>query len=481
MDESLEQRMRTSKTDALTTEEFSNPHITTRNRRTKKNRISGRKLLFISLSILILLLAIGVPVGYYTWDHHTIVEGVKISGINVSNMSQLQAKAAVNKDIESLLNQTVKLTDGQHDQDVKLEDLGLTLSADKALKDAYGVSRIGSLYQRINSKREAAKGLDFKLTSQWDDKKMQTCLDQLFGQYNKPAVDASFQITDQNVMVISKEQAGFAYDSETLKTQIKAINYSDPVKELKVNYQEQKPKVLASQLEAQKITGLLASYTTHFDPSQTARTENVQLAAKALDKAVIKPDDILSFNNIVGERTVAGGYKDAYIIVDGKFVPGLAGGICQVSSTLYNTGLLANLAVAQRSNHDLAITYAPLGQDATVAYPDLDLKFRNNTGGYLLIRTSSTSNSLTIDLYGKVNPGQEVNITDTTESVIQPEEQHVVDKTLKHGESVVKQLGQPGYIVKSVRTVKVNGNVVSSEPLQQSVYKALPKIVDVGP
>jgi vancomycin resistance protein YoaR len=182
----------------------------------------------------------------------------------------------------------------------------------------------------------------------------------------------------------------------------------------------------------------------------------------------------------VGERTVEGGYLDAYIIVDGKFVPGLAGGICQVSSTLYNTGLLANLSVTQRTNHDLAISYVPLGQDATVAYPNLDLKFNNNSGGYLLIRTKTTSDTVTVDIYGKVKPGQEVFITNTTESVIPPEEQHLVDETLAHGVSVLKQQGQQGYIVKSVRTVKVNGKVVSSEPLKQSVYKAMPKIYAVG-
>lgn len=160
--------------------------------------------------------------------------------------------------------------------------------------------------------------------------------------------------------------------------------------------------------------------------------------------------------------------------------PVLRGGICQVSSTLYNTGLLADLPVVQRSNHDLAITYAPLGQDATVAYPDLDLKFNNNTGGYLLIRTSTTSNSLTIQLYGKVKPGQEVAISNTTESVLPVEEQRHVDETLGHGVSVVKQRGQQGYVVNSTRTVKINGKVVSTEPLNKSVYKAMPTIIAVG-
>ena len=226
-------------------------------------------------------------------------------------------------------------------------------------------------------------------------------------------------------MNIQSEHVGTTIDIEPLVSQIKEINIYKPISELKVGLKEQPPSLTAAQLENQKITGLLASYTTHFDPSQSARTENVRIAAKALDMAVVKPGDTLSFNKIVGERTIEGGYKDAYIIVDDQFVPGLAGGICQVSSTLYNTGLFANLAVTQRTNHDLAISYVPLGQDATVAYPDLDLKFNNNTGGYLLVRTSTSANTLTIDLYGKVKPGQEVTITNTTESIIAPEEKRV--------------------------------------------------------
>jgi len=182
----------------------------------------------------------------------------------------------------------------------------------------------------------------------------------------------------------------------------------------------------------------------------------------------------------VGERTVEAGYLDAYIIVNGQFVPGLAGGICQVSSTLYNTGILANLSVTQRSNHDLAISYVPLGQDATVAFPDLDLKFLNNTGGYLLVRTKLGNNTITIELYGKVNPGQEVVIANTIESVIPFVEERLVDETLARGQTLVKQEGQQGYIVNTTRTVKVNGQVIKAEPLKKSRYQPLPKITAIG-
>lgn len=481
LEESRQQRARQGKDEVAASEVYGNNQDSTNSRRTGKSRIRKKKAFYIASGVvLIILLALGIPAVYYTWDHQTIVEGVKIEGINVGNMTQNQAKIALDQEITRLKGQAIKLTTGQQTLDVTLEDLGLSVSADQALKDSYDISRKGSLYNKIVTKMDASKGVNFDLTFKWDDQKMTESLNRLLSSYNKPAVDASFVISGQNTMIIKGEQNGLSYDQEALKSQIKDLDIFHPNSEIKVEFKDQSPQVTAAQLESQQITGLLATYTTHFDPSQTARTENVRLAAKALDMATIKPGDVLSFNKIVGERTVEGGYKDAYIIVDGKFVPGLAGGICQVSTTLYNSGLLANLPVVQRSNHDLAITYAPLGQDATVAYPNLDLKFANNTGAYLLIRTKTTSNTLTIELYGKVNPGQEVLITNTTESVIQPEEQRLADETLKRGQSIVKQQGQPGYIVNSVRTVKVNGKVVSTEPLKQSVYKAMPKIVAIG-
>ena len=128
----------------------------------------------------------------------------------------------------------------------------------------------------------------------------------------------------------------------------------------------------------------------------------------------------------------------------------------------------------------MAITYVPLGQDATVAYPDLDLKFNNNSGGYLLVRTKTNANTLTIELYGKVKPGQEVTIANTIESIIPAPEQRLVDETKAHGASVLKQRGQPGYVVKSIRTVKMNGVIVGTEQLRQSRYQPLPKIFMVG-
>ena len=460
---------------------YGNNRNSIKRRGTRLNRLRKKKSFYITIGLLLItLVLVGTLSLIYTRDQHLIVEGVSISGINVANLTQEQAKTTIDQEIHRLMTQTVKLNVGQKSPEITLEELGISLTSDLVVQEAYDIGREGSIRNKIVKKMNAAKGINLELVQKLDEQKLKDNLNRTLEGFSNPATDASFEITNQNTMNIHSEHVGTTFDIEALILQIKGINIYKPVSEFKVEFKDQLPNLTAAQLEAQKITGLLASYTTRFDPTQTARTENVRIAAKAMDMAIVKPGDTLSFNKIVGERTVEGGYKDAYIILNGQFVPGLAGGICQVSSTLYNTGLLANLLVTQRTNHDLAISYAPLGQDATVAYPDLDLKFNNNSGGYLLVRTRTSSNSVTIEFYGKVKPGQEVVISNITESIIQPEEQRLVDETLAHGVSIVKQQGQPGYIVKSARIVKVNGKVISTEPLKQSVYKALPKIIAVG-
>lgn len=117
---------------------------------------------------------------------------------------------------------------------------------------------------------------------------------------------------------------------------------------------------------------------------------------------VLKPGEEFSFNQTVGPRTVEKGYQMAMIIEGDQFVPGLGGGVCQVSSTLYNAVRKANLRVIERAHHSLSVTYVPPGQDATVAYPVLDFKFKNDSEGYLLIRSTLDNNTVAFNIFGRV-------------------------------------------------------------------------------
>lgn len=159
----------------------------------------------------------------------------------------------------------------------------------------------------------------------------------------------------------------------------------------------------------------LAKYTTYFDSSNRNRSTNVRLATKALNGKIIKPGNTASFNKIVGKRTAARGYRVATVYNGGSQEQGIGGGICQVSSTLFNASLLSNMKIVERHYHSLPIGYVPLGRDATVSYGSLDYRFRNNLDVPIKISTTyNSSGSITVKIlanYGTKIPKVRVNVT----------------------------------------------------------------------
>ncbi|MFC4077670.1 VanW family protein [Salinithrix halophila] len=143
----------------------------------------------------------------------------------------------------------------------------------------------------------------------------------------------------------------------------------------------------------------IGHYTTYFNPGNTNRTTNLRLSSQAIHNRVVNPGEVFSFNKTVGERTAARGYKSAIIIVKGEYSEGLGGGICQTSSTLFNSVDNAGLAITARFSHSKEVTYVPKRRDATVAWHGPDFRFRNNLRKPVLIRTSIGGGTLSVDLY----------------------------------------------------------------------------------
>ncbi len=152
--------------------------------------------------------------------------------------------------------------------------------------------------------------------------------------------------------------------------------------------------------EVDKIQNILGDYTTYFNINDKGRTNNVRLAAVALDGQLIAPGEVFSFNGTVGERTAASGYLPAYIFSANEVIRADGGGVCQDSTTLYQAARQANLAIEERHPHSLPVYYVPKGNDATVAYGTLDFRFRNDTSGYLLLSARTGANWLRIRIFG---------------------------------------------------------------------------------
>jgi vancomycin resistance protein YoaR len=227
------------------------------------------------------------------------------------------------------------------------------------------------------------------------------------------------------------------------------------------------------------IRGLISAYSTDYDPGNAPRVNNIHTLARALDGKLVAPGATFSFNGAIGERTAAKGYQEANAIVDGKLVPQLGGGVCQVGTTFFNAVFFSGLPVLERRNHSFYISHYPKGRDCTVSWGGPDFKWKNDTANWILVRTQFTSGSLTISLYG-TDPGYDVQLqTGKFENVKPFPVQEVKDPALPKGAKVISDPGVDGCTVTVVRTVYKAGVVVRTDTFV-SHYNPKVQVVRVG-
>ncbi|MGA8943491.1 MAG: VanW family protein, partial [Thermoactinomyces sp.] len=159
-----------------------------------------------------------------------------------------------------------------------------------------------------------------------------------------------------------------------------------------------KPEVTSNDLKKVHLK-LIGSYTTLFNPDNVNRTTNIRLAANKIHNLVMLPGDKFSFNKVVGERTAERGYKTAHVIVKGEYTEGIGGGICQLSSTLYNSTDRAGLRMLRVVHHSANVDYVPKGRDATVSWGGPDFRFQNNLDAPILLRVFINNGKLTVNVY----------------------------------------------------------------------------------
>ncbi len=193
-------------------------------------------------------------------------------------------------------------------------------------------------------------------------------------------------------------QKGRTVDRHTLDNWLDLIHFylQKPV-QVPIIYQE--PKLTTSQLKRLKERRL-ATYTTRFDPNNRNRSHNIYLSAKSIDHYILFPGETFSFNRVVGERTVQRGYKMAKVIVKGEYSEGVGGGICQTSSTLFNSVDQAGLEIVERVSHSKRVTYVPKKRDATVSWYGPDFRFKNQLNEPIVIVADTKGGRITVSIYG---------------------------------------------------------------------------------
>ena len=242
-----------------------------------------------------------------------------------------------------------------------------------------------------------------------------------------------------------------------------------------------KPEITTDEIGSEGFPDLLGTFTTYYNASNTSRTTNLRLASNKINGTVLMPGETFSYNKVVGERTIAAGYKEAPMYAGGKVVDGLGGGICQISSTLYNAVIFANLDIVSRSNHRFVPSYVKAGRDATVVYGAIDFKFKNTRNYPIRIKSSVSGGVAKVSIYGmKEEKEYDVKIETRITGSIPSKTVYEDDKTLAEGKEKVVQKGHKGTYSEAYKVVYYNGKVVSRTLLSKDKYSAMDTIIKRG-
>lgn len=376
----------------------------------------------------------GVAVSWARSDR--IFPGVTIAHNNVAGLTMAEAEARVGEWARSQTANQITLSYGNRRWNAELRYLGVHAKVQSAVERAYAVGREESFFRTVT----ASLGIwtpDISVEFKADPKALDPVIAKIAKEINIPSRDARMQVVGGKFK-IEPETPGSRLDEAKLKKAVLAAVESGTASvDLVIN--TDMPQVCEKDL--QTIDSVLAKYTTSYPAWRRDRTHNIKIAAQEIDGTVLMPGQVFSYNDVVGPRLKERGYRDAPIFENGMLVPGIGGGVCQVSSTLYNAALLANLEIVKRSHHSSEVSYVPKGRDATVAYGLLDLKFRNSTLAPLYITSTTAGNKLTVALYGSGKYRTDVTI-DVVRAKSSPGKTTVlVYRTVKeNGEKVVRQL-----------------------------------------
>lgn len=472
---------------------------------------------------------------------HVYVEEIALGGM--SRDEALAAIEADFADITSGRSVTVKCVDSE--KAVQLSELGISADPESTIEQALSVGRQGGIIRKIFSLLKSLivrTVIPLAITA--DDTAVNAIIDELSAPYTVEVKNSEYHL-EGNTLVITKGEPGKVVNREKVMelifdaarhTDISEISMvpedTDPNKvdvdkfyealtypprdayykyedsqvividempkiiveknvikqafesddmEIRIPVEVEMPNKTADELRDMLFRDTLAEYSSNFASSSASRAENVRLSASRVNGYVLMPGDVFSYDSAIGRRTAANGYREAGVYVGNKQETGIGGGICQTSSTLYSAALYANLEIVTRTSHSLPVSYVPAGMDATIAEGYIDLKIRNNTEYPVKLVAVVNGRNLTCKVLGVKTEGQTVEIVNTRTGTLSPKTVRTFNSDIPVGYKKVIAKGAGGYTVASKRIVKMNGEVVKTEKLTNSVYKAADIEEEINP
>ena len=420
-------------------------------------------------------------IGYLVWMNGRILPGVSVAGQPLGGLTIPEAEHRLAQYATNAQNRKIVLNFHNRTLTAIPGAIGITTDIRATVEQAYQVGRSGPLLERLTDQWRVRRHGQ-SVTPVF--KNNRTTLDTFF-RYLEPgiaiaAVRSVVTLDTDDQLTFSDSRIGRRIVRDQLIRQLEQAVYHPAIYKLAIPVQSEMPALTQAQINYWQLNQILGSYTTQFNPTNADRTHNLELAVNAINNVLIYPGERFSFNDRVGPRVPASGYKEAPVVVMGKLVPGVGGGVCQVSTTLYNAVLMANLKVVRRINHSLPSAYAPLGHDATVAYDSIDFVFQNNQATPVLIVTRMIPPNLTIAILGRKSGWESVNLETTLMETYPYASKDIPDPGLPKGERVKASPGSQGYKVELWRTILFPDGSTKKLLENVSIYPPQPEEYKVG-
>lgn len=470
-------------------------------------------IVFISFIVIFFILFLGITL--YISSSDKIITGIYIKGVEVAGLTKEQAIEKVTNEFNNVLPNNLTVVHGEYETQLNLEDLGTNLNIEEAVNRAYNIGRDSNIFKNMGTiikNLVSINNLDLNVTV--NTEQCTSILNDISTKLPDTVVQSSYYV-EGNKLIITRGKSGNVVDVtpsiENIKNKIQDLTYAsskielvtvakepdaididkihneiykEPVNayyttnpyvvyphengvdfnisvdeanamlnEVKDEYEiplkYTAPSVTTNMIGTEAFPDLLAKFSTNYNARDTDRTTNLRLAAEKINGTVLMPGETFSYNTVVGERTIAAGYKEAAMYQNGEVVDGLGGGICQISTTLYNAVLYSNLEIVERRNHQFVPSYASAGRDATVVYGSIDFRFKNTRNYSVKILCTVSGGVAKCEIYGlKENPDYDVEIT-----------------------SRVTQTTATSIKSETYKTVRQNGQVISSERINKDTYK----------
>lgn len=501
-------------------------------------------ILVIAVITLILIALFSTIFAIVNIGNEKIIKGIKIAQIDMSNLTKEEAQKILEEIYFKKMDNELYFKYGEFESTTTYKALEVEYQINAAIKKAYEIGRDGNLFKdNLSIIKSWIKGNQLELEVSIDEEMLKQVVQNINNSIDEAVVQPSYYIENQKLIITSgkeglKVEANQLFE-ETYKAvkddmQSQIINipminakpdeidlekiHQEVYKEVKNAYytkepftiypesdgvdfdienaktllaepKEQyeipliitKPTKTIQQIGTEAFPDLLATFSTNYQASNTNRTTNLKLSSGKINGTVLLPGEEFSYNKIVGERTIAAGYKEAATFSGGKVVDGLGGGICQISSTLYDAVVMANLEITERRNHQFVTSYVGAGKDATVVWGSQDFKFKNTRKYPIRITATVQGGVATVQVWG-LREEVEYDITIETKktATISYTTQYIEDASLPAGQQKVVQEGNNGREVEAYKVTRLNGQIVSKTLLSKDTYNPMKKIVRIG-